>query len=304
MISFINAGDIVISNNYYNRLKTNIPSIDTLFSDGILPGSVTTIAAKHGTGKTQFCLHTLSKLQDNGYKVGYISNEESVEQLAFTCKRINTLNVPVANADSLKDIIQLMQGLDVVVVDSFSKLRVDGEARIRSIEKRVLDAVIAEAKKTNCAVFFIMHLTKMGKVKGSSLIEHDVDATLFIKRNQEDETEADNGERKIYFEKNRFGAPNEIVVRMTATGYDFEPIQNSDTTASEQVKTVKAPGLHECIENLTHPVFTMSLAAETLDLPFNKVQVAIYQMTREGKLYKQGAGKSAEYSTKPFTSEK
>jgi predicted ATP-dependent serine protease len=294
MSRFVTAKEVIVPDEYFNRLSSGIETIDSLFSTGILPGSVTTIAAKHGTGKTQFCLQLLNALQEKSYKVGYVSNEESIEQLAFTCKRINTPNVPIANASSLKEVKELMQGLNVIVIDSFSKLRVDGETKVRSIERCILDTIIGEAKKTKCAVFFIMHLTKMGQVRGSSLIEHDVDATLFIKHNHE-EDEPDNGQRKIYFEKNRFGSPNEVVVTITAKGYDFTEVEPDLSNDKKKDKTKKSDILQEDIKNLPYPEFTVDKAVEHLDLPHQKVLFAIYTMTRNGILVKEGRGKAATY---------
>lgn len=295
MLQFVAASSVVVPDEYFNRMSSGIESIDNLFSSGILPGSVTTIAAKHGTGKTQFCLQLLNALQEKGNKVGYVSNEESIEQLAFTCRRINTPNVPIANATSLKEVKHLMQGLNVIVIDSFSKLRVDNETKVRTIERCILDTIISEAKRTKCAVFFIMHLTKMGQVRGSSLIEHDVDATLFIKHNTE-EDEPDNGQRKIYFEKNRFGSPNEVIVSLTAKGYDFTPVETAVSSDNSTVKTKKVDILQEDIKNLPYPEFTVDRAVDHLDLPHQKVLLAIYAMTRNGELTKSGRGKTAVYT--------
>ena len=294
MSQFITAGSVIVPDEYFNRMSSGIETIDNLFSTGILPGSVTTIAAKHGTGKTQFCLQLLNALQEKGNKVGYVSNEESIEQLAFTCRRINTPAVPIANASTVKEVKELMQGLNVIVIDSFSKLRVDGETKVRAIERCILDTIIGEAKRTKCAVFFIMHLTKMGQVRGSSLIEHDVDATLFIKHNTE-EDQPDNGQRKIYFEKNRFGSPNEVVVTLTAKGYDFTAVSSTGEDSVKQVKTGKANTLQDSIINLPLNEFTVDEVVEHLDLPYQKVLLAIYTMTRNNVLTKSGRGKTAVY---------
>lgn len=300
MPSFVNVRDIAVPTEFYNRMKTGVESIDALFSEGILPGSVTTIAARHGTGKTQFCLHLLEYLNGNGHRVGYASNEETVEQLAFTCRRINAYNVPLANVSSVRDVEQLMDQVEVLVIDSFSKLKVDDVKGARAIERAILDAVIAKAKSSKCAVFFIMHQTKMGQVKGSSLIEHDVDATLFIKKLEEED--ADSSLRRIYFEKNRFGSPNEILVKMTACGYDFSPQQPPEKPTTEKAPS-KRETLYTDIESLDMNDFTVLNVAKTLDIPYNKAQNALYIMTREGRLLKTGRGMEAKYSlpTKQIT---
>jgi DNA repair protein RadA/Sms len=113
-MKFTTASNVVIPSEYFNRITTGNEALDFLFGDGLLPGSTLTLSAKHGTGKTQFSLQLLELLSKK-HSVGYVSNEETVEQLAFTCRRIGTPNVPIANVRTVADVVEATEGLQVLL---------------------------------------------------------------------------------------------------------------------------------------------------------------------------------------------
>ena len=291
MTKFTTAANVVIPEEYFRRIKTGNIALDTLFGDGLLPGSVITLSAKHGTGKTQFCLQLLNMLAHT-HRVGYVSNEENVEQLAFTCKRINTYDVPVANVKDVDDVVQCIANMDILVVDSFSKLESDGVTNRRS-EKLALDGIIQAAKTHKCCVILITHNTKSGQSKGSSLVQHDVDATLYIEKN-EDSPDL----RRVWFEKNRFGAPGEIYIDITASGYVFE-LQSAPEEADEEeeVKESKTSKMYKLIEEFVTKKFEVSAAdvANDLNIDYNKAQVLLRELCNMSKISKLGRGKDATY---------
>jgi predicted ATP-dependent serine protease len=44
--------DVIVPNSFFNRMKTGVKQLDTIYGgEGILPGSVSTIAAAPGSGK-------------------------------------------------------------------------------------------------------------------------------------------------------------------------------------------------------------------------------------------------------------
>jgi len=49
--TFTRVSDIVIPNAFFNRMKTGIAQFDTLFGEGILPGSTFTFTGSAGVGK-------------------------------------------------------------------------------------------------------------------------------------------------------------------------------------------------------------------------------------------------------------
>ena len=289
---FITAADVCISNEFFERVTTGVESFDTLFGEGLLPGSVITLSAKHGTGKTQFCLQLLQSLSST-YAVGYVSNEESTEQLAFTCKRIGTFNVPIANVVSVSDVEQIIPDLDVLVIDSFSKLKANGINSARKLEQYALDTIIGAAKKHKCIVVLITHNTKSGQSRGSSLIQHDVDATLYIEKS-EDAPEM----RRIFFDKNRFGAPNEIYLEMTASGYSLElkeaPVIEEEQRSSVSKTQERYDSICEYL-NLHRECFASEVAA-AIELDYSKTMVLLRELRNMGRITKTGRAGDAVYA--------
>ena len=293
---FKRIGDVVIPDSFFNRLKTGIESLDFFFNQGILPGSSMTLTALPGTGKTQLCLQMLEALSNKGFEVGFTSNEESIEQIAFTSKRIGVVNVPVGEITSYKQILDYMKDLDLIVVDSFSVLQVDQDEEIKLSDKQIVNKLVAEAKETNCAIIFIMHLTKDGKMKGSTYIPHKVDANIIIEKLED----ADPTYRRIFFTKNRFGPPNDITLTMTSRGYDFAQVDSGETAPSEKrKKRSKMTDALKVIEGITEPPH-ITLERVMATVGCNSLQAGYYlrELCLQGTLIKIGRGNKAIWKFK------
>jgi len=292
---FIKVSNVEIPDSFYNRIKTNVESIDHLFGDGILPGCTYTLTAGWGMGKTQLMLQLLSRIENVNKRVGYITNEESVEQLAFTCRRISVHNVMVANMSNITEIAEAMKDFDVVVIDSFSMLTSDEHVGTLKIESEALDTIITAAKANNCATFFIMHYTKDGKgAKGSSKVPHLVDANLYIEKVEGEDEQL----RRVYFIKNRFGAPNDINIRLTSTGYDFTLIEgstSSDTPKKTNKKAKQAQDMKSIMALKEPPSIKIGRVMELLKCEHYKAAFYLRELTMQGKLVKYGRGLDASW---------
>lgn len=299
MIKFTSAANVVIPDEYFNRIQTGVEAFDALVGEGLLPGSLITLSAKHGTGKTQFCLQLLQSLYQR-YAVGYVSNEESVEQLAFTCKRISTYDVPVANVRTVEDVVECMKSLDILVVDSFSKLEVDNISSARLTERIALKEIISAAKLNKCCVILITHNTKTGQSKGGSQIQHDVDATLYIEKLEEDPSL-----RRIYFDKNRFGAPSEIHLELTASGYTLvlrEPIDSTDDEEESPRETKTSTICKNIVAYLTEMhIGSAAEIAEAVNIDYSKAKALLRELVAMNKVVKTGRGQEAEFTLRVAT---
>jgi predicted ATP-dependent serine protease/predicted transcriptional regulator len=258
--------------------------------EGLLPGSILTLSAKHGTGKTQFALQLLEELAST-HRVGYLSNEETVEQLAFTCKRINAFNVPIGTCSTVNDVVKATAGLDVLVVDSFSKLQVAKVKSTLKTEKIALKNIIAAAKRNKCCVVLITHNTKTGQSKGTSQVQHDVDATLYIEKLKDEPTL-----RKVWFDKNRFGAPAEIHLEMTASGLILE-LRASPEEAAEAPKPSKTQQLYAQVLDIITSEGTVDagVIARRCGVDYSRSQVLLRELGAMGQVVKHGRGKEATY---------
>ena len=281
---------VVIPEVYSRRLKSGNEKIDAMFGDGILPGSSITLTARAGMGKTTFVLQLLENLHNNGHKVGYCSSEESVAQLAMTCKRLQVNSIQVCNESDVDTISKYMDDLDVIVIDSFQGL-VKGNKRGRDLEKYCIERLVVRAKETECAVILICHNTKAGGIKGSSLIIHAVDVNISINMIKDAEMNA----RSIRFEKNRFGPANDIECFIEYSGYDFETEVIVDGDGDNKPsKSDKKKEQRDAILKLEN--VTVQEVCKKLSIDSTRAGFLLRELVMECKLVKQGRGVEATYS--------
>jgi predicted ATP-dependent serine protease len=282
--------EVTIPEIYYRRLKCGNEKIDAAFGEGILPGSSITLTARAGMGKTTFVLQMLEMLNNQGHKVGYCSSEESVAQLAMTCKRLQVRNIQVCNESDVDTISKYMEDLDVIVIDSFQGL-VKGNKKGRELEKYCIEKLVVRAKETECAVILIWHNTKAGGIKGSSLIIHAVDVNISIHQIKD----ADINARCIRFDKNRFGPAVDIEGFIEYSGYDFdkEVIVDSEGKGDKPSKADKKKEQRESILKLNK--ITVSDVCKSLSIDSTRAGFLLRELVMECKLTKQGRGVDAVY---------
>jgi predicted ATP-dependent serine protease len=287
---FQNVGEVVIPDVYYRRLKCGHEKLDAAFGDGILPGSSITLTARAGMGKTTFVLQLLELLNNQGHKVGYCSSEESVAQLAMTCKRLQVKNIQVCNESDVDTISRYMEDMDVIVIDSFQGL-VKGNKRGRELEKYCIEKLVVRAKETECAVILICHNTKAGGIKGSSLIIHAVDVNVSIHHIKDAEMNA----RCIRFDKNRFGPATDIECFIEYSGYDFdkEVIVDSDSKKDKPSKSDKKKEQRDLILKLDK--ITLPEVSQKIGIDSTRASFLLRELCNELKLIKQGRGVDAYY---------
>jgi predicted ATP-dependent serine protease len=284
--------EITIPDLFYRRYKTGITVVDELFGDGILPGSAITMTAPAGCGKTTLLLQILEGLTMNGYETAYASGEENTYQLAFTCNRLKVKNVKVGNETDIDTLAEQMKHFDVMVVDSFQALTTKKKLNSRALEKYAVSKLTRAAKDTECTIFFIMHLTKDGKLKGGTIVPHTVDVNMEIGI----EGEIADSARKISFAKNRFGALNEVTLFLDAKGYDFgNPVKVEETeTKAPSKKNRKKQELAKImtVEGSTTAQEVMKL----LNVEYNRAYNLLRELVMNGKMEKEGKGQSATYA--------
>jgi predicted ATP-dependent serine protease len=235
-------------------------------------------------------LQLLENLHNNGHKVGYCSSEESVAQLAMTCKRLQVNSIQVCNESNVDTISKYMDDLDVIVIDSFQGL-VKGNKGGRDLEKYCIERLVVRAKETECAVILICHNTKAGGIKGSSLIIHAVDVNISINMIKDAEMNA----RSIRFEKNRFGPANDIECFIEYSGYDFETEVIVDGDGDNKPsKSDKKKEQRDAILKLES--VTVQEVCKKLSIDSTRAGFLLRELVMECKLVKQGRGVEATYS--------
>lgn len=289
--TFTKVSEIIIPDIFYRRLKTGVADLDDLFGNGLLPGSSFTVTARAGCGKTTFLLQLLEALSLTGYDVGYASGEENTFQLAFNCKRLNVKNLKIANITDIDQLAKSMEGLDAMVVDSFQALSSKDDLNSRELESYAVNTLVNSAKQNECVLFFVMHLTKAGVLKGGTLIPHTVDVNMEINI---DDDSGDDRARIITFTKNRFGPCNEFSSLLTEKGFIFNG--RRDTSDKALTKKQRDRKNKDAILTMKEPPhITKSRVMRELKLTSSQAYVLLKEMCELGQIQKFGRGDDAVF---------
>ena len=271
-------------------MLTGIAEFDQMFGDGILPGSVTTVTAQPGIGKSTFLLQLCEALAATGYDVGYASGEENQYQLAFNCKRLNVRNVNIANETDINTLAEAMQDLDILVVDSFQALTCKTKLNHAELERYAVHTLCSAAKDSECALFFVMHNTKDGKLKGSSLVPHSVDINMQIEL---DEEAGDETARVIGVYKNRFGSCGNYSAMMTSHGFELSGKREVTKVQPKKARTNNQLDLIMAIKEPPH--LTKEVVIKTLNVTSSQAYFLLKELIDTGRLIKFGRGSNAIY---------
>jgi len=195
------------------RILTGIKEFDRVLGGGLVPGTLVLIGGDPGIGKSTLMLQALHRLTTQGYKVLYVSGEESIRQLRLRSKRLSTLSpeLLVVSEIDMESILVMVDSTrpDVLVIDSiqtmFSPELTSAPGSVTQVRESTVRLMLM-AKRTNTPIFLVGHVTKDGVIAGPRLLEHMVDTVLYF------EGDRDHVFRILRAVKNRFGSTNEIGV--------------------------------------------------------------------------------------------
>lgn len=225
-----------ISLEQEERWKTQVGEFDRVLGGGIVRGSVTLIGGDPGIGKSTLSLQIGSALSEKGYRILYVSGEESVQQTRLRAERLGSREnktLYIVNQVDLDVILGYIDKMapEVVVIDSIQVLY---DREITSSpgsvsQVRECAAMLTHLAKTKgIALFIIGHVTKDGMLAGPRVLEHIVDTVLYF------EGERYSMYRVLRATKNRFGSTNEIGVFEMATDGLREVLNASEIFLSER----------------------------------------------------------------------
>jgi len=287
--NFTRASDVKIPDIYNRRFKTGKDDLDNMFGgNGFLPGMTFTLAAAPGTGKTSMLLQILELLERNGKRTAYVSGEENIEQLAFTAKRLNVNHVPLANITDIDDLCAAIveQECDFVVIDSLPAITAKKDMNKREAEEYITTKLIQTAKQNEIVIGTILHFTKTGQYKGSTLLPHSVDCNIIMERNKEDYSLRD-----IDVTKNRFGSAGQAVFEMTSTGFNFEAVEVED-----DAKGGKKTKRDIVLEHIDASGKNIEAIAKDTKVTGTYLTTILRELVNEGLVVKTGKGAQATFS--------
>jgi DNA repair protein RadA/Sms len=213
------------SKTHKNRLSTGYSELDRVLGGGLVGGEVVLISGEPGVGKSTILLQVALNLVKEGKEILYVCGEESPSQLYSRLDRVNNGksskkydNLFVTDSTDVDEIATLIEskGFDLVIVDSIQSVSSESSRGfVGSVSQvRVSGTVLTRtAKQTATPIFIVGQINKMGNVAGPKILEHIVDAVLYI------EGEQFNQYRVVRGMKNRYGSTNEIgVFEMGSSG--------------------------------------------------------------------------------------
>lgn len=193
-----------------SRVSSGFDELDRVLGGGFVNGSLTLLGGEPGIGKSTLILQICEKFKTDG-KVLYVSGEESAEQIKIRADRlgINSENIMFLGETDINAIEQTIEVMDpkLVIIDSIQTMYSDditsapgSVSQVREITSRIMKM----CKMKGITTVIIGHVTKDGTIAGPRVLEHMVDAVLYIE-----------GERYFSYRivrgvKNRFGSTNEI----------------------------------------------------------------------------------------------
>jgi len=288
---------IDIPDRFYNRMSTGVTELDSLFGGGILPGSTFTLTAAPGTGKTTFFLQLLENMSKLGYNCGFATGEEDINQIAFTCKRLGVHEVPVCNETNIDEICKLTEELDVLVIDSFPCLTTNKNLTAHKKEAYMVQRIIDAAEQNECVVGIVLHITKSGKYKGSTLIPHAVSANFQLDRDDDD-----SQIRVFSAQKNRYGCTENLAIGFGSKGFNFKAISKIDQSSKKDTKADRKSEQLDAIMKMSDVNgITQQQVIKQLGVDTGKAYILLKELTNTEKLIKFGRGTTAVWKKVELT---
>lgn len=209
-----------VSNDLARPFSSGIEALDRVLGGGIHPGSSILIGGEPGIGKSTLLLQLCGNLAKMGVKTLYASGEEGLPQIRARAERLGALNpslmgIATSGIEDVCAAIEREKPFFVVAdsVQTFASAAADGLPGNVAQTRAVSTLLVETCRKFGCALTLVGHVTKDGALAGPRLLEHMVDAVIYLE-----------GDRRQMFRllrvfKNRFGPNDELLVfRMEQRG--------------------------------------------------------------------------------------
>jgi len=195
------------------RINVPIAEFNRVLGGGLVPGSLVLIGGDPGIGKSTLILQAAGVLGDAEHPVVYVSAEESAHQIKLRADRLQVrgenilllsetnLDVILGSIESITPALVVIDSIQTVMLDEISSAA-GSVSQVRECTSRLMQW----AKPRNIPVFVIGHVTKEGTIAGPRVLEHIVDAVLYL------EGERFHQYRILRAVKNRFGSTDEVGV--------------------------------------------------------------------------------------------
>jgi DNA repair protein RadA/Sms len=207
------------------RLPSGFGELDRVLGGGFVAGSVTILSGEPGVGKSTLLLQVAGRMAQSGQKALYVTGEESLEQIALRVERLGVederlLVLAETEVTAIGTVIEATQPT-LAIVDSIQAAYHPSLSSSPGSVSQVRESaahLLRIAKRTGTILVLVGHVTKEGFLAGPKVLEHIVDAVLYL------EGEAGYALRLVRATKNRFGPTGEVgVFRLNEQGLEEVP---------------------------------------------------------------------------------
>jgi DNA repair protein RadA/Sms len=209
-----------VASGGFARLPVLGEEFARVLGGGLVPGSVVLIGGDPGIGKSTLLTDVAARFADEVGPALYVSAEESVQQIKLRATRmgLDPEQMLVYSETSLDAILEQIEQLrpQLVIIDSIQTVYLGELTSAAGSVSQVREGalrLLRLAKESNIPMFLVGHVTKEGAIAGPRVLEHIVDAVLYL------EGDRFHQYRLLRGVKNRFGSTDEVgVFEMTQTG--------------------------------------------------------------------------------------
>lgn len=209
-----------ISPEGFARVPLAMTEVNRVLGGGLVPGSLVLLGGDPGIGKSTLVLQVAAQLAAALGPVLYVSAEESPQQIKLRADRLGAPQdaLFVVSETDVETIIAhaAAMGPQLLIVDSIQTVSLDGVTSTAGSVTQVRECtatLMRWAKASNVPVLIIGHVTKEGAIAGPRVLEHMVDAVLYL------EGDRFGQYRVLRSVKNRFGSTDEVgIFEMAGAG--------------------------------------------------------------------------------------
>ncbi|MGN0561195.1 MAG: DNA repair protein RadA [Candidatus Fimenecus sp.] len=201
-----------ISANTEHRFDTGLRELNRVLGGGLVKGSLVLLSGDPGIGKSTLLLQICEHL-GKSMSILYVSGEESAHQLKLRASRlgVTTDNLSLLCETDAQYICETIaaEKPDIVMIDSIQTMNISElNSSFGSITqvRETTNLFMRTAKTLNIPIVIVGHVNKDGNIAGPKVLEHIVDAVLYL------EGDRNFSYRILRAVKNRYGSTNEIGV--------------------------------------------------------------------------------------------
>ena len=176
-----------IENDNEVRYKTGMVELDRVLGGGIVKGSLVLLSGDPGIGKSTLLLQICNQLGKK-LKILYVSGEESYSQIKLRAQRLKvcTDNLYILCETDVQAVCEHISSTtpDLVIVDSIQTMNfteLNSSPGCVTQVRESSNILMRTAKMLSVPIIMVGHVNKDGNIAGPKVLEHIVDAVLYLK---------------------------------------------------------------------------------------------------------------------------